>query len=86
LGLYFEDRTTFFYYMLLIFAVVTGLIPTFTRSMPEKDRFAIVEKYGDYAKAVRRFLPGHTPLHTREGSGLAEQFGADLRRKLHHLL
>jgi len=41
--------------MLFVCAVVTRLIPTVTSSMPEKGRFAIVEKYGDCVIAVRRF-------------------------------
>src|SRR5258708_38973008 len=43
--------------MLFVCAVVTGLIPTITSSMPEISRFAIVEKYGDCATAVRRSTP-----------------------------
>jgi hypothetical protein len=30
-------------YSLLIGAIVTGLVPTISSSMPEKDRFTIVE-------------------------------------------
>jgi hypothetical protein len=44
--------------MLLVCAVVTAIIPTVTSSMPEKGEFAIVEKYGDCANVVRRFLCG----------------------------
>jgi len=40
--------------MLFVYPVVTHLIPTVTSSMLEKGGFAIVEKYGDSAKAVRR--------------------------------
>ena len=50
--------THFSVYILFVCAVGAVLLPTVTSSMPEKSGFAIVEKYGDCAKAVRRFLPG----------------------------
>ena len=46
--------THFSVYILFVCAVGAVLLPTVTSSMPEKSGFAIVEKYGDSAKAVRR--------------------------------
>jgi hypothetical protein len=43
---------------LFVYPVVTRLIPTVTSSMLEKGGFAIVEKYGDSAKAVPRLCTG----------------------------
>jgi hypothetical protein len=43
--------------MLFVCAVGIGLIPTVTSSMPEKGRYAIVERYGDCATTLRKSPP-----------------------------